>query len=419
MSHIGAGWYPDPENATQLRWWDGANWTDSVHVAPPQETREQERARLERELAELRQLVVETRDLYVLQEIGIYRYAHPLEDAAGYQDALKAIEKELIEFAKSGRAASGTKRWAINGSDKEGAKMVADVTKLMLRAYNAEAEAILRSLKPHKLASATERLAKMRGSISSLGKFMQIQISDEFHALRVKELELTADFLAKVEEERERDREARAQLKEEEAARKEFAREQARLEKERQHYVAAVTAVEARGDVAAVAELKEKIATVENAIAGVAQRAANTRAGYVYVISNLGSLGEGVVKIGLTRRLDPMDRVRELGDASVPFRFDVHAIIFSDDAVGLETRLHHRFAESRINLVNNHREFFRVKPSEVKEALLEGGTHLLQFHDAVDALEWHQSEATRRTMAARPAPPTGALGRTDLPRPVP
>lgn len=400
-----AGWYPDPQDANQLRWWDGAQWTANIQAVPRHESAAEERVRLERELDELRKAVVETRDLFVLQEIGIYRYAHPLQDAAEYQDALKAIERDLVEFAKSGRAASGAKRWAINGSDKEGAKMVANITKLMLRAYNSEAEAILRSIKPYKLEAAKERLTKMRTSISSLGRFMQIQISDEFHALRIKELELTADFLMKLDEQREKEREERARLKEEEAARKEFEREQAKLEKERNHFLQAVAAVEAKGDSAAAAELRAKLEAVDHAIEGVVKRAANTRAGYVYVISNPGSFGEGVIKIGLTRRLDPMDRVRELGDASVPFRFDVHAIIFSEDAVGLETALHLRFAEARVNLVNNHREFFRVSPTEVRDALMASGTHLLEFHETAEAVEWRQSESARRTNGLATLPP--------------
>jgi hypothetical protein len=407
VSGTPAGWYQDPHDGSRLRWWDGAQWTVNTHEAPKGQAATAaspvaEQEQLEKELAELRRAVVETRDLFLLQEIGIYRYSHPLQDAAAYQDALKKLEKELLEFAKSGKAASGAKRWAINGSDKEGAKMVADITKLMLRAYNSEAEAILRSLKPYKLDSAKERLTKMRSSISSLGKFMQIQISDDFHVLRIKELELTADFLQKQDEEREREREERARLKEEEAARKEFEREQAKLEKERQHFLQAVAAVQAKGDTAAVADLQAKLDAVDEAIAGVARRAANTRAGYVYVISNPGSFGEGVVKIGLTRRLDPLDRVRELGDASVPFRFDVHAIIFSEDAVGLETMLHQRFAEFRVNLVNNHREFFRVSPTSVKEALFATGTHLLEFHETAEALEWRQSESARHSPKNKP-----------------
>ena len=121
-------------------------------------------------------------------------------------------------------------------------------------------------------------------------------------------------------------------------------------------------------------------------------RGANVRAGYVYVISNIGAFGEHMIKIGLTRRLDPMDRVHELGDASVPFRFDVHALIFSEDAVGLERSLHKEFENHRVNRVNLRREFFYVRPAEVREALQRyAGQHLLEFHEQPEAPEWRAS----------------------------
>jgi T5orf172 domain len=127
----------------------------------------------------------------------------------------------------------------------------------------------------------------------------------------------------------------------------------------------------------------------------VQARAANIRAGYVYVISNVGAFGERMVKIGLTRRLDPLDRVYELGDASVPFRFDVHAIVFSDDAVGLEARLHQALTDVRVNLVNLRREFFYATPDEVRALLAEHAGHLLDFVAEPEAPEWRQSEGER------------------------
>jgi len=172
-------------------------------------------------------------------------------------------------------------------------------------------------------------------------------------------------------------------------------REQARLEKERAHYETVVAAMRLKGDAEAVADAEAKIAELDNAITGIENRAANTRAGYVYCISNIGAFGPSVVKIGLTRRLEPMDRVRELGDASVPFRFDVHALIFSEDAVGLETALHHHFASRRVNMVNAHREFFYAKPAEVREALEAVRGSLITFQEEPEALEWRQSEHAR------------------------
>jgi hypothetical protein len=134
----------------------------------------------------------------------------------------------------------------------------------------------------------------------------------------------------------------------------------------------------------------------------VNERAANIRAGHVYVISNLGAFGAKMIKIGMTRRQDPLDRVRELGDASVPFHYDVHGLVFSDDAVTLETRLHQKLAASRVNYVNMRREFFMVTPAEIHDILIELGETIVTWTDDAEALEWRQSETTRRELYPAP-----------------
>ena len=131
---------------------------------------------------------------------------------------------------------------------------------------------------------------------------------------------------------------------------------------------------------------------IDEAIEQNDYRTANIRAGYVYVISNPGAFGPNIVKIGLTRRLEPMDRVRELGDASVPFPFDVHALFFSDDAVTVEADLHRAFAERRVNHINQRREFFFATPAEVRAVLLEQVGNLLEFAEEPEATQYLQSK---------------------------
>ena len=169
--------------------------------------------------------------------------------------------------------------------------------------------------------------------------------------------------------------------------------ERKRLEKEKSHYENAIAKLRESGRDDEIADLENKRVEINKGIDNVDYRHGNIRAGYVYVISNIGSFGERMVKIGMTRRLDPMDRVRELGDASVPFNFDVHALHFSDDAVGIETALHQRFAQAKVNRINNRREFFYVTPAEVKQALLEIGGNVLEYRDDAEAEQFRLSQA--------------------------
>lgn len=352
------------------------------------------------ELRRVQARVVATEDIDILQEAGVYDYFHPLSDVVAYQDRLAALQEQIKAMnRKDGGAIAAATSWTVNGSAAEGRAMVRDFSKLMLRAFNAEADSLVRQLKPYKVHAAIERLRKVAGTIEKLGKTMNIRITSGYLDLRVKELQLTADYLEKQARVKEDERAERERLREERKAQQEIEREKARLEKERQHYLNALQSLIAKGDEEAVSRLRAQLDDVDRAIAEVDYRAANIRAGYVYVISNIGSFGESLVKVGMTRRLDPMDRIRELSDASVPFNFDVHALFFSNDAVGIETAMHARLAESRINLVNLKREFFHATPAEAKRHLGELAGELLTFHDVAEALEYRQSMERRRQTA--------------------
>ena len=360
--------------------------------------------RLQNEHAELSRLVVETRETAILQEVGIYEYRHPLDNAPAYKARLTGIQAKIKDAVKAGSAVKGSTNWTVNGSSRDGSRMVSEFSKLMLRAYNNEAESIVRMMKPYTLESSIARLEKARETISKLGKTMSIRVTDGYHALRLQELELTSDYLAKVAEEKERDREERERLREEEIARREIEREMERLRKEQAHYANTLAALRASGDENAAAEIEAKAAEIEDALDGLTKRAANVRAGHVYVVSNVGAFGEDMVKIGMTRRLDPMDRIHELGGASVPFQYDLHALIFSDDAVGLETQLHHELRDRRVNWVNLRREFFRAHPDEVQELLDRLGVLVMSYVEEPEALEWRQTQTARKEGAPPPEP---------------
>jgi hypothetical protein len=270
--------------------------------------------------------------------------------------------------------------------------MTAEFSKLMLRAYNAEADNCVRALRAGNVLTAKKRLESSVTTIAKLGAMMEMRVNPQYHALRIRELELTADYLMKLQVEKEEAREERERLREERKAEQELAAERARLDKEREHYANALRTIANNGDEAAIADLNERLHDIDDAIERNDFRTANIRAGYVYVISNRGALGPNIVKIGLTRRLEPMDRVRELGDASVPFPFDVHAMFFAEDAVTVEADLHRAFAERRVNHVNQRREFFFATPAEVRTVLLEQVGNLLEFAEHPEATQYLQSK---------------------------
>ena len=183
---------------------------------------------------------------------------------------------------------------------------------------------------------------------------------------------------------------------------KEIAEARKEAEKERKHYLQALEKLRQQVTEAATEEDRQALTAKQDDLINhldelnqkmedIDYRQENQRAGYVYVISNIGSFGEDVYKIGMTRRLDPMERVYELGDASVPFMFDVHAMIFSDDAPKLEAALHQAFADKRVNAVNARREYFRVSLEEIKQVVRENHDKTVEFVDTPDAQQYRES----------------------------
>ena len=228
---------------------------------------------------------------------------------------------------------------------------------------------------------------------------MDISIKPAYLNLKIEELQLAFEYQLKKQEEKEAQKAARAELREAARLQKEIEAQRKKIEKEHTHYQTAYEHLlkqleQAPDDPALLAkkiDLENQLSDIDKAIKDIDYREANQRAGYVYVISNIGAFGPDVYKIGMTRRLDPQDRVDELGDASVPFNFDVHAMIFSDDAPALETALHKAFEDRKLNMVNTRREFFHVTLDEIKEVVKKNFDKTVEFIDVPDAEQYRVS----------------------------
>ena len=302
---------------------------------------------------------------------------------------------------KTGIAVTGYNNWQINGSVANGKKMIKDMQKLLLRAFNAECDDAIEHVRFNNVDASEKKIRSSAEAISKLGNMMGIVISSKYLNLKIEELFLMHEYQIKKQTEKEEAKEIRQRQREEAKALKELEEERKKLEKEETHYENAILRLNKQLDSAPdlekeaiqdkINQMEKTLKEVKTSIEQVDYRTANQRAGYVYVISNIGAFGENIYKIGMTRRLDPMERIEELGDASVPFNFDVHAMIFTDDAPKLETALHTAFENRKVNFVNHRREFFAVTLDEIKEVVKNNYDKTVEFIDVAPAEQYRES----------------------------
>lgn len=352
-------------------------------------------------LSQLNTEVVNTEETVLLQSFGLYAPRYSFMRAEEYKTTLIEIRAQQKDLIKSKKAVTGAINWTVNGSESKGRKMVADTQKLLLRAFNAECDDVVEHVTYSNIESSEKRITASREAISKLGSMMQISISQNYYSLKLKELYLAFEYQQKKQQEKDAQKEARAEMREAAKLAKELEAARLKLEKEQLHYQNALNKLNAQLATAsedervAIVEKKEQfeaqLEKIDKEFRDVDYREANQRAGYVYIISNIGAFGEDVYKIGMTRRLDPMDRIDELGDASVPFDFDVHAMIFTQDAPALENALHNAFADKKLNFVNQRREFFHVSLDEIKQVVREHFDQSVEFVDIAPAEQYRES----------------------------
>ena len=333
--------------------------------------------------------IIQTQEETLLQSFGLYRPTYAFATSDAYKSRLEDIRNIQKVMIKNGTAATGATSWAVNGNAAQGKKMVEDMKKLLLRAFNSECDGLIENVKYTNFDSILKRITASRDSISKLGKIMSISISKEYFSAKVEELKLALEYQIKQQEEKEEAKRAREELREQAKLSKEIEAARKKIEKERAHYQNALktiqvqllscSAEERNALLEKQSEYELQIGDLDKAKQEVDYREANQKAGYVYVISNIGAFGENVYKIGMTRRLDPMERIDELGDASVPFDFDVHAMIFCEDAPALENALHKAFENRKINMVNPRREFFRVSLDEIEAVVKNNYDQTVEF----------------------------------------
>lgn len=349
------------------------------------------------ELKELSVAVEVGKATQELREMGFYEPVFNFADSATYEQSILANIAKQKAMAVSGEACVCRTKWSVEGNERAGAAIAKNTISLVLRAFNNECEVLISRTSWRNFESTKRQIEKSFKRINSFVAAHKIDITEPYLALKLEQLTLTFEQAQKIKEEKEALRRERELTRENERAEREYQQAIVKAEEEEARYQRALEKARQELGHNDSAKLREQIGDLEAKLErAMAEReraksmAQMTRSGYVYVISNIGSFGEKVFKVGMTRRLDPMDRVHELGDASVPFSFDVHAMIWTEDAPGLENELHRRLDQHRVNRINYRKEFFNAEMETVRAIVLDAAPNAT-FVEQADAEQYHAS----------------------------
>jgi len=337
-----------------------------------------------------------------LVEYGHYEMPEYLyETSARFAEEIKRLRESQKEMIKNKQAVTYPEDICISGTTSIDTKILKGQVKLMLTAFNIECDKLISKVKPSDFPRVLERIEKLAATLEKSASSLHCGFEIKYVELKYEECRLQYQFTLKKQEELAEQKFIREQMQEEIKAAKEYEKAVAQAEKEERMYRDML--VKARAELLKVSEedriiAEQKIANLEAKLEEAEAKeqraksmAEQTRKGHVYIISNVGSFGHDIYKIGLTRRLEPMDRVKELGDASVPFTFDVHAMIYVEDAPSLERALHKEFNQSRVNAVNHRKEFFRTDLDSIKDAVERVAGIDADFKMTIAAEEYYES----------------------------
>lgn len=354
------------------------------------------------QLQQLKDQIIEFDDELLYQNFGLYTPIYNLMSSSLYKQRITKCREKQKQMIKNKTAAICSTSWTVNNSIREGKKMVNQSIKLLIRCFNNECDTLISKVKFNNYDSIKKRIKRSFDLLNELNSSQLITLNYYYLLLKLEELALCYEYEQKKNQEKEELRAKKEEEREQAKLIKEIEEARKKIKKEQTHYTTQLKYLNDQIDIEINKErlefLLQKKADVENnlidldkALKDVDYREANQKAGYVYIISNIGAFGENVYKIGMTRRLNPQERIDELGGASVPFKFDVHALIFSDDAPSLEASLHRAFDNKKVNMANNRKEFFNVTLDEIKKVINDNYDKTVDFVDVPSAQQYRES----------------------------
>lgn len=360
---------------------------------------------LENDIKLLKSSLINLKEEELYQSFGIYQPIYDFANSEQYKNKLESVRQEQKNMVKKGTATTLTTK---NHSTFE-EHLIKDNIKLLIRSFNSECELTIDKVKFNNVDTMRSKILKSYEQLNKLTSKLDLSIAIKYLNLKLDELSLSYEYQLKKQEEKEHQKIIREELREQARVEKELEDARKNTIKDKQHYEKAINDIDKRLEnitndeekqnlIAKKGLLEVELDNINSKLKDIDYRQKNQKAGYVYIISNIGSFGENIYKIGMTRRLEPEERIHELSDASVPFNFDIHAMIFTEDAPALENTLHKAFEDKKVNMINQRREFFNVTLNEIKEVVKNNFDKSVEFIDIAPAEQYRETENLKKSI---------------------
>lgn len=360
---------------------------------------------LENDIKLLKSSLINLKEEELYQSFGIYQPIYDFANSEQYKNKLESVRQEQKNMVKKGTATTLTTK---NHSTFE-EHLIKDNIKLLIRSFNSECELTIDKVKFNNVDTMRSKILKSYEQLNKLTSKLDLSITIKYLNLKLDELSLSYEYQLKKQEEKEHQKIIREELREQARVEKELEDARKNTIKDKQHYEKAINDIDKRLEnitndeekqnlIAKKGLLEVELDNINSKLKDIDYRQKNQKAGYVYIISNIGSFGENIYKIGMTRRLEPEERIHELSDASVPFIFDIHAMIFTEDAPALENTLHKAFEDKKVNMINQRREFFNVTLNEIKEVVKNNFDKSVEFIDIAPAEQYRETENLKKSI---------------------
>ena len=375
---------------------------------------------LEKDILKLESNLNESKTILDVYEIELNQYEEKLNfnlySDLGFYDnniisnSLSLVQDQLKQCIKDNNAVKCSTTWTVNNSTKQGEIVVKNISKLILRSFNNESNLLISKVKIDKLSDYKNKIIKSYSDINKFAAYFNLSITDEYLKLKLRELEIEYFLREQKIEEKEELKRIQLELKEQKKVEDEYTKELLKIEKEEnlKNEILLKTKIEYDNILQELTSTHDKeIVKLQNSInklslelgliktnkERIKSLAEQTKRGFVYIISNEDSFGKNIFKIGLTRRLNPLERINELSNASVPFKFNIHGIIYSDDAPNLEKLLHNELDLHRVNKFNKRKEFFNTTLQDIKNILSINNIDYKIFESAIDISDFNIADS--------------------------